>query len=54
VRGQPFGLPLTPACNPASITRMKRLLLGCLLVASLVSVTSCRSVMYSTYEKFGV
>jgi predicted nucleic acid-binding Zn-ribbon protein len=33
---------------------MKRLFLGSLLVVSLVSATSCRNVMYSTYEKFGV
>jgi len=33
---------------------MKRLLLGCLLLATVGSFTSCRGVMYSTYEKFGV
>jgi len=33
---------------------MKRFLPHCLLLATLVSVTSCRSVVYSTYEKFGV
>src|SRR5713226_9938962 len=33
---------------------MKRLLPGCLLLASLVSLNSCRSAMYSTYEKFGI
>jgi len=33
---------------------MKRLLPGCLLLASLVTLTSCREAMYSTYEKFGV
>jgi len=33
---------------------MKRLLPGCLLLASLVCLTGCRGVMYSTYEKFGV
>src|ERR1700752_4069350 len=33
---------------------MKPLLSGCLLLASLVWLTSCRGVMYSTYEKFGV
>src|SRR6185295_3507794 len=49
-----YGASLTPRTNTASIAGVKRLLLGCLLVASLVSVTSCRSVMYSTYEKFGV
>src|SRR6185295_16807132 len=33
---------------------MKRLLSGCLLLASLVSLTGCRGVVYSAYEKFGV
>jgi hypothetical protein len=33
---------------------MKRLLSGCLLLASVLSLTSCRDVVYSTYEKFGV
>jgi len=33
---------------------MKRFVPGCLLLASLLSFTSCRGVMYSTYEKFGV
>jgi hypothetical protein len=33
---------------------MKRLLPGCLLLISLVALTSCREAMYSTYEKFGV
>jgi hypothetical protein len=33
---------------------MKRLLAGFLLLAGLVTLTSCRGVMYSTYEKFGV
>jgi len=33
---------------------MKRLLCGSLLLACLVCLTSCRGVMYSTYEKFGV
>jgi hypothetical protein len=33
---------------------MKRLLLAGFLLASLLSLTSCRSLMYSTYETFGV
>ena len=33
---------------------MNRLLLAVLLVPSLVSLTGCRNVVYSTYEKFGV
>ena len=33
---------------------MKRSLLGCLLLPSIITLVSCRSVMYSTYEKFGV
>ena len=33
---------------------MKRSLPGCLLLIALVSLTSCRGVVYSTYEKFGV
>lgn len=33
---------------------MKRFLPGCLLLAALVCLTSCRGVVYSTYEKFGV
>jgi len=33
---------------------MKQLLSACLLLTSLVCLTSCRGVMYSTYEKFGV
>src|SRR5215471_9002738 len=38
---------------PAS-QAMKRLLLGCLLLPSIITLVSCRSVMYSTYEKVGV
>lgn len=33
---------------------MKRLLLSSLLLVSLVSLSSCRNVMYSAYEKVGV
>jgi len=33
---------------------VNRLLLAVLLVPSLVSLTGCRNVVYSTYEKFGV
>ena len=33
---------------------MKRLLLGGLLIVSLASLTSCRSMVYSAYEKVGV
>ncbi len=33
---------------------MKRLLLGSLLLVSLVSLSSCRNVMYSAYETVGV
>ena len=33
---------------------MKRWVPGCLLLASLVSLTACRGMVYSTYEKFGV
>src|ERR1041385_1155199 len=33
---------------------MKRLLLGSLLLASLVSLTACRNMVYSAYEKVGV
>src|SRR4051812_36176335 len=33
---------------------MRRWLLQCLLLATVVSATSCQSVVYSTYEKFGV
>ena len=50
----PFRPSLTREAEPVSIKRMKRLFLGCLLLASLVALTSCRGVMYSTYENFGV
>ncbi|MCX6924492.1 MAG: DUF2959 family protein, partial [Verrucomicrobia bacterium] len=33
---------------------MKRLLLGGLLLVSVVSLSSCRSTIYSAYEKVGV
>ena len=33
---------------------MKRLLPCCLFLGSLLCLTSCRNVMYSTYEKFGI
>jgi hypothetical protein len=33
---------------------VNRLLLAVLLLSSLVSLTGCRNVVYSTYEKFGV
>src|SRR5216110_2868020 len=33
---------------------MKRWVPGCLLLVSLVSLTACRGMVYSTYEKFGV
>jgi hypothetical protein len=45
---------LTLALNGASIAPMKRLLLGGLLIVSLASLTSCRSMVYSAYEKVGV
>jgi hypothetical protein len=45
---------LTRTRNSASIAPMKRLLLGSLLLASLVALSSCRSAMYSAYEKVGV
>jgi hypothetical protein len=33
---------------------MKRLLLGCLLLVPILSLTSCRSMVYSAYEKVGI
>jgi predicted nucleic acid-binding Zn-ribbon protein len=45
---------LTRAGGHATIVRMKRLLLCGLLLASLVSLTACRTAMYSAYEKVGV
>src|SRR5437762_10334061 len=33
---------------------MKRLLAGAFLAAALISLTACRSAMYSAYEKVGV
>jgi hypothetical protein len=45
---------LTTALNSASIGYMKRLLLGGLLPVLLVSLSSCRSTMYSAYETVGV
>jgi hypothetical protein len=45
---------LTPAAKAGSIAGMNRFLCGCLLLATIVCFTSCRGVVYSTYEKFGV
>jgi hypothetical protein len=45
---------LTRALNRASIAPVKRLLLGSLLFVSLAALLSCRSAMYSAYEKVGV
>ncbi len=45
---------LTAAVNRVSMTPMKRWLLGCLLLLALASLTSCRNIMYSAYEKVGV
>jgi hypothetical protein len=40
--------------NSANIAPMKRLRLGGLLLVSLLFLSSCRSMMYSAYEKVGV
>ena len=50
----PAGGWLTEAGGHATIAAMKRLLLAVLILASLLSLTACRSMMYSAYEKVGV
>ena len=45
---------LTWGVSCARIARMKRFVLGCLLLAGVLSSTACRSVVYSAYEKVGV
>ena len=45
---------LTQAGSHATIARMKRLLFVGLLLISFLSLTACRNVMYSAYEKVGM
>jgi hypothetical protein len=45
---------LTRGRGSASIAGMKRLLLGSVFLVSLLAFCSCRSVVYSAYEKVGV
>jgi hypothetical protein len=45
---------LTHAISRATISRMKRFLFAGFVLVSLLSLTACRGVMYSAYEKVGV
>jgi hypothetical protein len=49
-----FPPQLTPRAIHASFATMNRFRVACFLLLTLLSVTACRNVVYSTYETFGV